>query len=153
MTRSLRFVVLAAGLGLLVLLSGCPGIPGGGGGTAQQTPPGVLPPPGLESGGVRSIVGATVTPPTNSMLLVTYTTSGAPPVGEQVARRVTVTESAVLMEGLNYDGRVQGQPKDENRLVPMDQVTSFTWRYEGLPAPAAAPQGGPPPTPSGRRGK
>ncbi len=81
MTRSMRLAALAAGLGLLVLLSGCPGIPGAGGGGAssQQTPPGILPPPGLESGGVRTIVGTTITPPTNNVLLVTYTTSGGAP--------------------------------------------------------------------------
>jgi hypothetical protein len=154
MTRSLRLVVLIAGLGLLVLLSGCPGMPGGGGGgSAQQTPPGVLPPPGLESGGVRSIVGATITPPTNNVLLVTYTTTGTPPPGEQSARRVTITENAVLIEGLNYNGRVEGEPKDVNRLVPLDQVTSFTWRYEGQATPAATPQGGGQAKPSGRGGR
>ncbi len=158
MTRSVRLAALAAGLGLLVLLSGCPGLPGAGGGGAssQQTPPGVLPPPGLESGGVRTIVGATITPPTNNVLLVTYTTTGAAlPPGEQSARRVAITENAVLIEGLNFNGRVEGQPKDVNRLLPLSQVTSLTWRYEGQPTPPPSttpPPGGGRPGP-GRRGR
>jgi len=157
MRLSLRVMWLVAGLGLLVFLSGCPGIPGGGGGgAAAQQPPGTLPPPGLESGGVRTLLGTTITPPTNSVLLISYSTgaspaSGTPPTWQSV-RRITVTDTTVLLEGINYNGRDEAQPRDVNRVVQLNQVTPLTWRYEGAPTPPPSTTGKPT-TPPSRRGR
>ncbi len=155
MRARIRIGLLAAGLGVTALLAGCPGLPGAGGGAggnAAQTPPGVLPPPGLKSGGVRTIIGTTVTPPDNGTLLVSYTVGAGwdanakPQLTEQwtPVRRITVTESTVLLEGLNFDGRLAKLPKDQNRLLALDKVSSLDWRYEEAPAPASgkAPAGG-----------
>ncbi len=146
MNRYARLGLLLAGLGLTTLLVGCPGMPGAPGGTsaAQQTPPGVQPPPGLKSGGVRTLLGTTVTPPDNSILLVTYkTTTGVS--GQNIAvRRLTISENTVVFEGLNYDERNPNLPKDTNTIIPLAQITSLTWNYEAQPTPPPT-AGGPPP--------
>ena len=132
-------------IGLLVagsLLAGCPGMPGmPGAGQSQQTmPPGVLPPPGLESGGARTLMGTTITPPDNAYLLVSLDRMGsepAAPVEWQTCRRVTPLESCLLLEGINYDGRAEGAPKDVNQLITYGQLQRFEWKYEARPAPPA----------------
>ena len=139
----------ALGLASLVLvgcmLSGCPGMPGmpgAGGGGEQKMPPGVLPPPGLESGGARTLMGATVTSPDNAFLLVSYssTVAGAQQAAQwDTCRRILPLEGCVIVEGLNYDGRIKGAPQDVNRLVPYQGLTSFQWKYEAKPAPPEAP--------------
>ncbi len=58
---------------MTALLCGCPGMTGQPGpSAAQQTPPGILPPPGLKTGGVRTLVGATITPPEGQVIVVNY---------------------------------------------------------------------------------
>ena len=148
MNQYLRTAALLAGLGLTVLLAGCPGMPGmpgssGGGSAAQQTPPGVLPPPGLTSGGVRTLMGTTVTPPENAFLLVSYTTSGGASVQKATARRITISENAVLFEGMNYDGRKANLPKDTNTVIPLSQLSSLSWSYEEKPTPPPSAPGRP----------
>ena len=146
MNRYAHLGLLVVGLGLTVLLVGCPGMPGGPGGTsaAQQSPPGVQPPPGLTSGGVRTLLGTTVTPPDNSVLLVSYTTSGGASVKNASARRLTVSENTVLIEGLNFDGRNKSAPTDTNEAIPLSQITALSWSYEAKPtAPAPTPGGAP----------
>ena len=149
MNASLRTILLVAALALLPLLTGCPGMPGagGGGGAAQNTPPGVLPPPGLESGGVRTLMGTTVTPPNDQILLVSYATSPAPYSSAHkfdggTVRRLTFVDGGVLFEGLNYDERAKGQEKDRNVFLPLTQVFFLTWKYEPKPTPPASPTPG-----------
>ncbi|MBN1460244.1 MAG: hypothetical protein JXA57_11965 [Armatimonadetes bacterium] len=137
-----KIALLAGLLACGSLLAGCPGMPGMPGGQEQQMPPGILPPPGLESGGVRTLMGSTVTPPDNAYLLVSFSLrDGDLPSGGtwQTARRVIPLESCVLVEGLNYDGRAEDVAKDVNQLVPYEHLVSFQWRYEERPAPPPAP--------------
>jgi len=160
MNGHLRNAILITGLGLVALLAGCPGMPGatgGGGSAAQQAPPGILPPPGLESGGVRTLMGTTVTPPNNQILLVSYTISASSTGSWSSVRRLVFIEGGVMLEGLNYDGRAAGQEKDANRLVPVSQLTSLAWKYESKPTPPApakppASAGKAKPEPGGKRG-
>ncbi len=141
MKRVVRWGFLLAGLGLTALLSGCPGMTGQPGtSAAQQPPPGILPPPGLKTGGVRTLVGATITPPEGQVIVVNY------PGNDDhftSVRRISVTENTVLFEGLNFDGRTPDQEKDQNHLVPLSRVIQLRWKYEPAPsgfnAPAAAP--------------
>ena len=134
-------------VGLLVfgcLLAGCPGMPGMPGGQEQQMPPGVLPPPGMDSGGARTLMGSTITPPDTAYLLVSFTLQDRDISREgdwQTARRVVPLDSCVLVEGLNYDGRAEGAPEDVNQLIPYEHLTSFQWRYEERPAPPPSPAG------------
>jgi hypothetical protein len=119
-----------------------PGMGGTGAGGAQQnTPPGVLPPPGLESGGVRTLMGTTITPPDDSYLLVRY--GGGAPVTEATpwksCRRVSFGEGFIMLEGLNYDGRDDKAAKDTNQIVPLAAAAGFEWKYEARPAPPAQP--------------
>ena len=147
MTNPARMAVLIGLLSLGPLLSGCPGMPGAPG-SQQKMPPGVLPPPGLDSGGVRTIMGSTITPPDNSFLLVKYTHAegAAPEAGRwQTCRRITPLESCVLLEGLNYDGRSKDAERDVNQLLPFSGLTGLYWKYEAKPAPPVEEQeeGGP----------
>jgi hypothetical protein len=162
MNRHLRNASLIAGLGLVTLLAGCPGMPGapgGGGSAAQQTPPGILPPPGLESGGVRTLMGTTVTPPNNQILLVNYATpSFAGEAQWRSVRRVTFVDGGVLLEGLNYDERAKGPEKDRNLFLPLTQVAGLSWKYEPKPTPPApakpaASAGKAKPEAQGKRGR
>jgi hypothetical protein len=125
-------------LGSACLLAGCPGMPGAPGAGQQNMPPGIQPPPGLESGGARTLMGSTVTPPDNSILLVSFTSAESEPadVGEwQTCRRIIPLENCVLIEGLNYDGRDQDAPKDVNQLISYAHLQRFRWKYEARPAP------------------
>ena len=139
MTSALKLSGLLTLLALTTLLSGCPGMPGAPGGQ-QQMPPGVLPPPGLESGGARTLMGTTITPPDNSLLLVKYdsTDPKSPGAGEwQTCRRIIPLESCILMEGANHDGRQEAAERDVNRLLPYASLVSFSWKYEAKLAPPA----------------
>jgi len=145
----IRWRIALAMVGLLAmgtLLAGCPGMPGAGGaGAEQRTPPGVLPPPGMESGGVRTLMGTTITAPDNSYLLVRFTKAQAkPPAGEpkwQSCRRVSVLDNCIMIEGLNYDGRDDAAAKDANLLIAHADLATFDWKYEARPAPPAEEQG------------
>jgi hypothetical protein len=134
-------------IGLLAfgsLLAGCPGMPGMPAGQEQQMPPGVLPPPGMESGGARTLMGATITPPDNAYLLVSFVLKDLDLSGEggwQTARRVVPLAECILVEGLNYDGRAEDEPKDINQLIPYEHLEGFRWRYEERPAPPPSPAG------------
>ncbi len=133
--------LLAAGT-LLVGCPGMPGMPGGGGaGAEQRTPPGVLPPPGLESGGVRTLMGTTITAPDNSYLLIRFSKArGVAQGGEpkwQSCRRVSLLQDCVLIEGMNYDARDDAAVKDANVMVTYPELVSFDWKYEARPAPPA----------------
>jgi len=158
MMRWWKAVSLLCLLALGTLLVGCPGMPGmpgaGGAGTEQKSPPGVLPPPGLESGGVRTLMGSTITAPENSYLLVRFTRVRGQAAGAaatwQSCRRVSVVENCLMIEGLNYDGRDDVAPKDANLLIPYTDLESFDWKYEARPAPPAAAPGKGQPKPSGR---
>ena len=144
MKTRLRIGILVIGLGLVTLLAGCPGMPGvgggGGGNAAQQSPPGLVSPPGMQSGGARSLMGTTVTPPDNGTLLVNVTVAGTA-TGFQSTRRLVFAETGVMLEGVNFDGRTKGQEQDTNRFVPTNQITSLTWKYEIKPAPPGAKPG------------
>ena len=150
MKTRVRIGILAIGLGLVTLLAGCPGMPGMGGSSssssAQQSPPGLVSPPGMQSGGARSLMGTTVTPPDNGTLLVNVTIAGTA-TGFQSTRRLVFAETGVMLEGVNFDGRTKGQELDTNRFVPTNQITSLTWKYEIKPAPPGAKPG-----PGGTRG-
>ena len=144
MSKMTRIVALVGLICVGSLLSGCPGIPGmpgAAGGGEQKMPPGVLPPPGLESGGARTLMGTTITPPDNFFLLVSFTTSaGASQAAEWLTcRRIIPLESCVIVEGLNYDGRNKQAPQDVNQLVPYQGLTSLQWKYEAKPVPPPAP--------------
>lgn len=135
-------VIALVGLGLLgTLLVGCPGMPGatGGSGSQQNTPPGVLPPPGLESGGVRTLMGTTITPPDDSYLLVRYGTGSVAVATApwRACRRVSAGDGILLVEGLNYDGRDEKASKDTNQLYALSSINGFEWKYEARPAPPA----------------
>jgi hypothetical protein len=143
MTLLRKTFLAVALLGAGSLLAGCPGMPGMPGGAASQQqnmPAGVLPPPGLESGGVRTLMGTTITAPEDSYLLVSFTLRG-PQAGESVelqsCRRITAADGSILIEGLNYDNRLEGAPKDVNRLLPEAQVERLEWKYELKPTPPA----------------
>jgi len=140
-----KAALLAGLLALGSLLAGCPGMPGmPGAQQQQQMPPGILPPPGLESGGVRTLMGSTITAPDNSYLLVSFVLRDRNVPTEsawQTARRVTPLESCVLVEGLNYDGREEDAPRDINQLILYEHLVSFQWRYEERPAPPSAEAG------------
>jgi hypothetical protein len=134
-----RAALLIGLIGLGTLLAGCPGMPGAPGGE-QNMPPGVMPPPGMESGGARTLMGATVTPPDDAYLLVTYTHAVAgveTTVDWQTCRRALPLQSCVLVEGINFDGRVKDAEKDVNVLIPFEGLVSFQWKYEARPAPPA----------------
>jgi len=158
MNSPLRLATLALLLALTALLAGCPGMPGapgGGGSAAQQTPPGILPPPGLDSGGVRTLMGTTVTPPNNQILQVSYTASpsvSARMLSTTTVRRITFIDGGVLLEGLNYDGRVPQREKDGNVFVPLTQLVSFAWKYEPKPVPPAPSPAKPAPSASRAQG-
>ena len=147
MIRWPKAVVVVGVVGMGILLAGCPGMPGAPGGAGageQRTPPGVLPPPGLESGGARTLMGATVTAPDNSYLLVRYTQmrGGVMRHSEPTwdsCRRVSMLENCLLIEGLNYDGRAEAAPKDTNLLIAYADLAGFEWKYEARPAPPAQP--------------
>jgi hypothetical protein len=139
-----KLTSLVLGLILVALLAGCPGMPGAAGGRgAENTPPGLLPPPGMTSGGARTLMGATITPPENSFLLVKYVYSEAP--AESAAwlscRRVIPLDNSIIVEGLNYDGRNEALEKDVNQLLPFLGLVSFYWKYEPKPAPPPKPEG------------
>jgi len=151
-----KAVAVVGLLAMGTLLAGCPGMPGAGGaGAEQRTPPGVLPPPGMESGGVRTLMGTTITAPDNSYLLVRFTkTQERPPAGQpkwQSCRRVSVLESCALIEGLNYDARDDAAAKDANLLIAYPDLASLEWKYEARPAPPAQEQGKGQPKQSKRR--
>ncbi len=156
MTRYLRIGAVAVLLCASVLLAGCP--PGGAGGQSQSNvPPGIQPPPGLESGGARTLMGTTITAPNDSFLLVKYArlpqALREPPAPEpawQSCRRVIPTDTWVLVEGLNYDGRDQAAEKDVNQLLPSMGLAYFYWKYE--PKPAPPPEAAKKATP-GKKGK
>jgi len=135
-----RLAFLIAALGMSLLLAGCPGMPGAPGGPQSEAnvPPGVKPPPGLESGGARTLMGTTITPPEKAILLVRYTQAGVTPAAEpqwKSCRRIIPLDACVIVEGLNYDGRDEGAEKDINQLLPFSGLTSFYWRYEPGPVP------------------
>jgi hypothetical protein len=131
-SRFMLIVVIAAGV---VLLQGCPGMPGAAGGK-QTTPPGVQPPPGLESGGAYTLMGTTITPPDGYLLLVEYASRepGAQPVWRS-CRRIVVLDSSLLIEGLNYDGRDEKAQRDVNEVVPFTKIMNAHWKYEAKPMP------------------
>ena len=106
MTVYTRAILLTALLGALVVLAGCPGMPGGGAGAqnAANMPPGMQPPPGLDSGGARTLMGTTIIPPDNSVLLVKYGYADAPSDYTpewQSCRRIIPIETCLLLEGVN----------------------------------------------------
>lgn len=140
MSATIRAVLLGLLLASSCLLVGCPGMPGAPGARDQTMPPGVLPPPGLESGGARTLMGSTITPPDNSYLLVSFALAESDATGEkhwQTCRRIVPLENCVLIEGMNYDGREQEAPKDVNQLISYAHLRSFQWRYEARPVPPA----------------
>ncbi len=144
MSKLTRIVVLVGLICVGSLLSGCPGMPGmpgAAGGGEQKMPPGVMPPPGLESGGARTLMGTTITPPDNFFLLVSFSTSGGAGLTAewQTCRRIIPLESCIIVEGLNYDGRSKEKPKDVNQLLPYQGLTNFQWKYEAKPVPPPAP--------------
>ena len=152
MRQARKIAVLALALSLPVLISGCPGMPGAGGRQAENLPPGMLPPPGVESGGARTLMGTTITPPENSYLLIKYTRGDDPAASAEwrSCRRFIPLETAVLIEGLNYDGCIANEDRDVNQLLPFAGLASFYWKYEARPAPPAESE----PKPSqGRRGR
>jgi hypothetical protein len=140
---------LMLGLVLALLLPGCPGMPGapgGAGASAEKMPPGLTPPPGLTSGGVRTLMGVTITPPEDSILLVKWAYAGEPiPTDWQACRRVSSLDNALVMEGLNFDGRDPKAEKDLNRILPYSGLTTFYWKYElkPVPKPVGKPTAGP----------
>lgn len=143
MKAGARAAMLILLLGGTLSLAGCPGLPGSPG--QQQTmPPGVLPPPGLESGGARTLMGTTITPPDNNFLLVRYREAGAPSeqASWQSCRRLMLLENSLLIEGLNHDGRNEQAERDVNRLLPYADLAEFTWKYEPRPTPPAEAEGG-----------
>jgi hypothetical protein len=100
----------------------------------------------MSSGGARTFMGTTITPPEDSYLLVKYSylTSALVARGQPVSspswqscRRFIVLDSAVIIEGLNYDGRAKDQERDVNELLPHTGLASFQWKYEARPAPPA----------------
>ncbi len=140
MKANTKAVLLGVLLTSSCLLMGCPGMPGAPGASDQRTPPGVLPPPGLASGGARTLMGSTVTPPDNSYLLVSFEAGEPGAAGAeqwQTCRRIVPLESCVLIEGLNYDGRAEAAPRDVNELIPYAALRSLHWKYEARPAPPA----------------
>ena len=120
------------------VLAGCPGMPGAPGAGEERMPPGVLPPPGMESGGARTLMGSTITPPDNSFLLVSFSSvesESAEHEQWQTCRRIVPLENCVLIEGLNYDGRLEEAREDVNQLIPYAHLQAFRWKYEARPAP------------------
>ena len=143
MTILKRLALLTIGLAAVVALSGCPGMPGapgGGAATPENTPPGLLPPPGTESGGARTLLGTTITPPDNAFLLVRYTYADADPAEWQSCRRILPLDTAVIIEGLNHDGRAADADKDVNQLLPFAGLTALHWKYEPKPTPPPQPE-------------
>jgi len=136
-----KIAIVVGGIAVATLLAGCPGMPGGPG-QQQQTPSGVLPPPGMESGGLRTLMGGSVTAPDNNFLLVEFSYPNMPAElqGWQSARRFSALDSCILVEGLNYDGRTSA-PKDQNILILYNGLTKFDWKYEPKPAPPAGSEG------------
>jgi hypothetical protein len=132
-----RVAILVAALGCTLLLSGCPGMPGAPGGQ-QKTPPGMMPPAGLESGGAYSLMGTTITAPDDSILLfrpvVAADEADRP---WETCRRIILLENAVLVEGINYDGRTEDAEKDFNRVIPLANIQNLNWKYESKPRPPA----------------
>jgi len=123
-------------LSLGALLAGCPGMPGAPGSGQANLPPGMKAPPGMESGGGRTLMGTTITPPDNAVLLVKH----VEPASEAEApwrscRRVIVLDDCILIEGINYDQRIAGAERDFNEIVPFSDIESFVWKYELKPAP------------------
>jgi hypothetical protein len=138
-------MLLIVGLALMTVLAGCPGVPGapGAGGAAgqQSVPPGLQPPPGETSGGARTLMGTTITPRENAYLLIRYGYGGAAEDAKwQSCRRAIPLDNAVIIEGLNYDGRDKAAEKDVNQLLPMSGLVLF-WKYEPKPTPPAQPTG------------
>jgi hypothetical protein len=143
MKTAKKAVLLGVVLVSTCLLVGCPGMPGAPGGGDQRMPSGMMPPPGMESGGARTLMGSTVTPPDNSYLLVSFALAGSQAGGEEqwhTCRRIVPLENCVLIEGLNYDGRVAEAPRDENQLISYASLQSLQWKYEARPAPPAGEQ-------------
>jgi len=137
MTVYARLALVVTLLSLAVVLMGCP--PGATGAAQQNMPPGVLPPPGLESGGARTLMGTTITPPDNSILLVSYRRADAPEEAPwRSSRRVILTDTSLVIEGINYDGRDSGD-RDFNEVVRISDVAGFSWKYEAKPAPPEEP--------------
>lgn len=137
MRRYTRVAILLAALGSTVLLAGCPGMPGGPGGQ-QKTPPGMMPPAGLDSGGAYSLMGTTITAPDGSLLLfrpVIAEDEGDRPW--ESCRRIILLENAVLVEGINYDGRTEDAEKDFNRVIPLANIQNLNWKYEAKPSAPA----------------
>jgi hypothetical protein len=115
-------------------------MPGGGGGaqSAANMPPGMQPPPGLDSGGARTLMGTTIIPPDNSVLLVKYSYADAPSSAApewQSCRRIIPIENCLLVEGVNYDKRAEEAEQDVNQVLPLAGLTGFQWKYEPKPAP------------------
>lgn len=140
-----RLMLLIVGLALMVVLAGCPGFPGtpgaSGAGGQQNVPPGLQPPPGEKSGGARTLMGTTITPPEDAYLLIRYGYGGAAENAKwQSCRRVIPLENAVIIEGLNHDGRDKAAEKDVNQLLPMPGLMFF-WKYELKPTPPPQPKG------------
>jgi len=145
MTRYLRVGAVAALLCATALLAGCP--PGAAGGQSQQNmPSGMKSPPGLETGGAQTVMGSTtIIAPNDSILLVRY--SNPPPFRDhakfiappeppwQSCRRVIPSDTWVLVEGLNFNGRDPKAEKDVNQLLPASGLAYFYWKYELKPAP------------------
>lgn len=101
-------------------------------------------------------MGATITPPDDSILLITWTYTGPPPrsVPWQSCRRIIALDTYVSLEGLNFDGRDKTGEKDVNRLIPWSEITGFSWKYEPKPAPPPQPKGrGQPGARPGPRGR
>lgn len=138
MTTRIKILLLLGALASVTLLAGCPGMPGAPG-QQQQLPPGVTPPPGMESGGARTLLGTTITPPDDSYLLVSYSYENREGTGAAwpTCRRIIPLESSILIEGLNHDGRMEGAPEDENLLLPYEGLEDFSWKYEPKPQAAA----------------
>jgi hypothetical protein len=138
MTTTARIGLLLALLTSGVLLAGCPGMPGAPSAGQQNTPPGILPPPGLQSGGARTIMGTTITPPDNSTLLVSYSRRDSAAAPEwHSCRRIIILETSVLIEGINYDRRTPGAEEDFNEVVPFSDIRNIVWKYEPKPTPPA----------------
>jgi hypothetical protein len=143
MRIGIRVAILIAGLILTMLLAGCPGMPGatgGSGGGAQNVPPGLQPPPGVTSGGARTLMGTTITPPENAILLIRYGYGPAAAAKWESCRRAILLDNAVIIEGLNYDARDKSAEKDVNQLLPLVGLT-FYWKYEPKPIPPPQPKG------------
>ncbi|UCC67260.1 MAG: hypothetical protein JSV79_08975 [Armatimonadota bacterium] len=137
MTPPRKILLLLSLLSLAALLAGCPGMPGGPGAGQDNLPPGMKAPPGMESGGGRTLMGTTVTAPDNAILLVRHGRPNSKVESPwRSCRRLIVLDDCMLMEGINYDRRADGE-SDFNEVVPFSDIQSFAWKYEQRPTPPA----------------